>query len=238
MITLRPAAERGHFDFGWLRTWHSFSFGEYHEDAWMGFRALRVINEDFIAAGRGFGAHGHRDMEILTVPLSGGLAHKDSTGGDGVIRAGEVQRMSAGTGIQHSEHNASRTEECHLLQIWLLPARRGIAPGYEQKRFGEDMARNRLQVIAAPDGRDGALTIYSDAEVHLARLDADARVEHALAQDRHAWVQVARGSLTLETNPGEHAELAAGDGAGVSSAAQLRLRAGPEGAEFLLFALD
>ena len=198
MITLRPAAERGHFDFGWLRTWHSFSFGEYHDEGWMGFRALRVINEDFIAPGRGFGQHGHRDMEIVTVPLTGGVAHKDSTGGAGVIRPGEVQRMSAGTGILHSEHNASQSEETHLLQIWLLPTERGIEPG--------------------------------------------ASVAHELADGRHAWVQVARGALTLEAAAGDdrgtdRAALTAGDGAAISSAHRLQLTAGPAGAELLLFDL-
>lgn len=244
MITLRPAAERGHFDFGWLRTWHSFSFGEFHDPAWMGFRALRVINEDFIAPGRGFGEHGHRDMEIVTVPLSGGLAHQDSSGGAGVIRAGEVQRMSAGSGIRHSEFNASPSEECHLLQIWLLPSERGITPGYEEQRFDAAAFRNRLSLIAAPDGRDGALTIRSAAEVRLARLDAGVSVEHLLADGRAAWVQVARGALTLTTTDAEgedegedRATLSAGDGAAISSAQRIVLSAGPEGAEALLFDL-
>jgi redox-sensitive bicupin YhaK (pirin superfamily) len=242
MITLRPAAERGHFDFGWLRTWHTFSFGEYHDEAWMGFRALRVINEDFIAPGRGFGKHGHRDMEIVTVPLTGGVAHEDSSGGKGVIRPGVVQRMSAGTGILHSEHNASQNEETHLLQIWLLPTERGIAPGYEEQRLDPTALRNRLALIAAPDGREGALTIRSAAELRMAQLEPGARVAHDLADGRHAWVQIARGALTLEAAAGDdrgsdRAALTAGDGAAVSAAHRLQLTAGPEGAELLLFDL-
>lgn len=241
MITLRPAAERGHFDFGWLKTWHSFSFGDYHDPAWMGFRALRVINEDRIAPGQGFGKHGHRDMEIVTVPLTGALAHEDSSGGRGLLPAGEVQRMSAGTGILHSEFNASRTEPCHLLQIWLLPSERGLRPGWEQKALAPEAARDRFAPVATRDGREGSLTIRSGAELFLARLGPGARVEHAPSAGRHAWIQTMRGALALEAATGgerDRAALSAGDGAAIETPDALTLTAGSDGAEVLLFELD
>jgi quercetin 2,3-dioxygenase len=218
MITPRKAADRGHFDFGWLDTHHTFSFGEYHDPRHMGFRSLRVINEDVVQGGEGFPTHPHRDMEIVTYVLEGALEHQDSTGGGGVIRPGDVQRMSAGRGIQHSEFNHSPTDRVHLLQIWLLPEQRGIAPGYEQKAVPLSERKDRLRVVAARDGRDGAVTIHADATLLSGVLDAGVRVEHALAPGRHAWVQVARGRVRLGD-----VELAAGDGAAVSNERRLAL---------------
>ncbi|MCO5169689.1 MAG: pirin family protein [Planctomycetes bacterium] len=231
MITVREAADRGGFDFGWLDTKHTFSFGDYRDPRHMGFRALRVINEDRVAPGGGFPRHGHRDMEIVTYVLEGALEHRDSLGSGSVIRPGEVQRMSAGTGIEHSEANASSTDPVHLLQIWLLPARRGLAPGYEQRVFSRDEQRDRLRVVASPDGRDGSVTVHQDALLLAGLLAPGASVEHALAPGRHAWVQVARGRVRL----GEHA-LAAGDGAALSEEPAVRLE-GVEEAEVLVFDL-
>jgi redox-sensitive bicupin YhaK (pirin superfamily) len=211
MIRVRKSEERGGFDHGWLDTRHTFSFGDYYDPAQMGIRSLRVMNEDWIKPGAGFGMHPHRDMEIVTYVLSGALAHKDSTGGAGVIGPNELQRMTAGTGIRHSEFNASTTEPVHLYQIWLLPERPGLAPGYEQKVFPESGRRNRFQVVAAPDGEDGALTIRQDARLALATLDEGATVSRPIAPGRHAWLQVLRGSVTL----GDHS-LSAGDGAAIS----------------------
>lgn len=231
MITLRKADERGGFDFGWLDTKHTFSFGDYHDPRHMGFRALRVINDDRVQPGEGFPTHGHRDMEIITYVLEGALEHKDSLGTGSVIRPGEVQRMSAGAGIMHSEFNASDRDLLHLLQIWILPERRGLAPGYEQKAFGEDERRNRLRVVAARDGRDGAVTVHQDVSLHVGLLDPGVRVSHPLATGRHAWVHVARGSVRL----GDQV-LSAGDGAAVSDAADVTLE-GVEPAEVLVFDL-
>jgi redox-sensitive bicupin YhaK (pirin superfamily) len=231
MITVRKADERGHFAHGWLDTYHTFSFAEYYDPAHMGFGALRVINEDRVQPGRGFPTHAHNDMEILTYVLAGALEHKDSMGNGSVIRPGELQRMSAGTGVRHSEYNHSKSEIVHFLQIWILPERRGIAPGYEQTAFADTETRNRLRVIAAHDGRDGAVTIHQDADVLLARLDAGAEVVHRLRPQRHGWVQVARGTVRLN---GE--SLAAGDGAAATGEAALTIRA-EQPAEILLFDL-
>ncbi len=230
MISIRRAAERGHFNHGWLDTWHTFSFADYYDPAHMGFSVLRVINEDFVAPGEGFPTHGHRDMEIITWILEGALEHKDSLGSGSVIRPGDAQRMSAGTGIRHSEFNPSRDEQVHLLQIWLLPNKQGVAPGYEQTRFDDAALTGRLRLIASPDGREGSVTIHQDARVYAARLNG-IEVTHALAPKRRAWVQVARGDVTLNGQP-----LAAGDGVAVENETALRFKT-DKPAELLLFDL-
>ena len=231
MIVKRPAAERGHFDHGWLDTSHTFSFADYHDPEHMGFRALRVINEDRVAAGQGFGAHSHRDMEIITYVLDGALAHADSIGNRSTIVPGDVQRMSAGTGITHSEFNARQDEPVHFLQIWLLPDRRGLAPGYEQKAIPESEERGALRLLASRDGRDGTVTIHQDVDLYGSRLEPGERVKHALADGRHAWLQMVRGRIELNGTP-----LAAGDGAAVSGESALEMVA-QESAHFLLFDL-
>lgn len=233
MITVRKAEDRGHFDHGWLDTRHTFSFADYHDPAQMGFRALRVINEDRVAPGEGFGRHGHRDMEILTYVLDGALAHEDSTGGAGTLRPGEVQRMSAGTGVTHSEFNGSKERPVHLLQIWLVPDRAGHAPSYEQKEFPDAERKGQLRLVASPDGREGSTTIHQDGRVYAALLEPDERVAHSLAPGRHAWVQVIRGEVEVNG-----VALRGGDGAALSDerAAELTGRGG-ETAELLLFDL-
>ena len=230
MLRLRRARDRGHFDHGWLDTNHTFSFADYHDPEHMGFRVLRVINEDVVAPGQGFGTHGHRDMEIVTYVLDGALEHRDSTGGGGVLRPGDVQRMSAGTGVMHSEFNHSQSEPVHFLQIWLLPERRGLAPSYEDKGFPSTEKRGRLRVIASADMRDGSLLLHQDASI-LASILEGASVEHALAPGRHAWVQVARGEVAVNGQT-----LAAGDGAGISEETRLQFVA-TGASEFLLFDL-
>jgi redox-sensitive bicupin YhaK (pirin superfamily) len=232
MITIRKAEERGHFDFGWLNTYHTFSFGEYYDPLNMGFRSLRVINEDFVHAGRGFPTHGHRDMEIITYVLEGGLAHKDSMGNGSIIRPGDVQRMSAGTGVMHSEANPSKDEAVHLLQIWILPSETGIEPGYEEKKFEDEEKRGRLRLVASPDGRDGSVRIHQDASLYAALLDSTEQVAHELKPGRHAWLQVARGRVELNGQP-----LKQGDGAAISEERQLTI-IGIEQAEVLLFDLN
>jgi len=229
MITLRKSADRGGAHHGWLDTKHSFSFADYHDPRHMGFGPLRVINEDRIAGGAGFPTHPHRDMEILTWVLEGALAHRDSEGNQATIRPGELQRMSAGTGIRHSEFNASRTASVHLLQIWILPERSGLPPGYEQTAF--DDLDGKLRLVAARDGRDGAVTVHQDAELWVARLAARQEVEFAPKSGRAQWVQVARGAVDLN---GQH--LTAGDGAAISDETALALRAETP-AELLLFDL-
>jgi redox-sensitive bicupin YhaK (pirin superfamily) len=230
-ITVRRAAARGREDHGWLDTRHTFSFAEYYDPAHMGFRALRVINEDRVAPGAGFPPHGHRDMEIVSYVLAGALQHRDSLGTGSVIRPGDVQRMTAGTGVTHSEFNASRDEPVHFLQIWILPRRRGLEPGYEQKAFPEDEKRNAWRLLASEDGRDGSVTIHQDVRLLVTLLDAGREVRHALAPGRHAWLQVARGRVTLDG-----VALEAGDGAAVSEARELVLTATAD-AEALLFDL-
>ena len=230
-IMLRPAKERGHADHGWLDTWHTFSFSNYYDPRFLGFRSLRVINEDFVAPGRGFPTHGHRDMEIITYVLEGALQHRDSLGTGSIIRPGEVQRMSAGTGVRHSEANPSSTDPLHLLQIWIEPAEVGIEPGYEQKAFGDEDKRARLRLVASPDGAEGSVTIHQDVRVYATLLDADQQVVHRLAPGRHAWVHVARGALTVN---GER--LASGDGAAISAETSVTL-VGEANAEALLFDL-
>jgi quercetin 2,3-dioxygenase len=231
MLTIRRADDRGHAQHGWLDSRHTFSFADYHDPAHMGFRALRVINEDRVKPAMGFGTHPHRDMEILSYVLEGGLAHKDSLGTGSVIRPGDVQRMSAGTGVTHSEFNASSIEPVHFLQIWLLPEQHGLKPGYEQKHFTDDQRRGHLQLVASKDGREGSLTIHQDVAIYDALLRAQERAELTLRKGRHAWVQVAQGSLKVN---GE--TLHAGDGAALSDEAQLRLE-GIDQAKVLVFDL-
>jgi quercetin 2,3-dioxygenase len=233
VISVRKSSERGHFNFGWLDTYHTFSFGEYYDPRHMGFRALRVINEDFVSPGAGFPTHGHRDMEIVTYVLEGGLAHRDSMGNGSTIRPGDVQRMSAGTGVRHSEFNDSETERVHLLQVWILPAETGTEPGYEEKKFGDDEKRNRLRVVASPDGREGSVRVHQDAEIYAALLEDGREVSHELRPGRHAWLQVARGAVELNGRE----KLEQGDGAAASGEARLTVTGrGP--AEVLLFDLN
>jgi redox-sensitive bicupin YhaK (pirin superfamily) len=231
VLRLRRSSERGHADHGWLDTRHTFSFADYHDEAHMGFRALRVINEDRVAAGRGFGTHPHRDMEIISYVLDGELAHKDSMGNGSVIRPGEVQRMSAGTGVAHSEHNPSRTHPVHFLQIWIVPDRRGHAPGYEQRAFPVVERQGRLRLVASPDGRDGSVSIHQDALLYVANLDGDQTAELALAPGRHAWVQVVRGEVSVGAE-----RLVAGDGCAISDEPAVKLGQG-RAAEVLVFDL-
>lgn len=231
MITVRPAAERGFADHGWLRARHSFSFADYHDPAEMGWGALRVINEDRIAPGMGFGMHGHRDMEIVTYILSGALAHRDSLGNGGVIRRGEVQRMTAGRGVRHSEFNPSPDEETHLLQIWIEPAVRGTPASYEQQAVPVDEMAGRWRLVASPDGAGGSTTIGQDARLWASLLGAGETLSRPLAAGRLAYVQVISGRLALNGK-----NLAAGDGARIADESQLDFRAGEE-AEFLLFDL-
>jgi quercetin 2,3-dioxygenase len=231
MITVRRSNERGHFDHGWLNTYHTFSFDQYYDPRYMGFRNLRVINEDFVAAGRGFPKHGHRDMEIITYILEGALKHEDSMGNGSVIRPGDVQRMTAGTGVRHSEQNASDQERVHLLQIWILPHTVGLDPGYEQKAFSEDDRRGRLRLIASEDGREGSVLVHQDVSLLASVLPAGEEVEHTMDQARYAWIQVARGSVEVN---GEKADQ--GDGLVVVGESSLRIRA-QQDAEVLLFDL-
>lgn len=230
-IRVRRAAERGHARYDWLDTWHTFSFDTYYDPAYMGFRSLRVINEDRVQPGEGFGMHGHRDMEIITYVLEGALEHRDSLGTGSVLRPGEFQRMSAGTGIRHSEFNPSETELVHLYQIWLLPNQQGLRPSYEQKAFSEDERRGRLRLVASPDAQDGSLLIHQDARVYLSILDADQEVRHELQPGRSAWLQVLRGSVALNGQ-----SLGTSDGAAVSGETRLSIRA-KENAEVMLFDL-
>ncbi|HEY3358316.1 MAG TPA: pirin family protein [Polyangia bacterium] len=234
MITIRKASDRGHGEHDWLDTRHTFSFADYYDPRHMGFRALRVINEDRVKPGAGFPTHHHRDMEIVTYPLAGAIRHEDSTGTNGVIRPGEVQRMSAGTGILHSEYNASDREPLHFLQIWLVPARRGLTPGYEQRAFPAAERRGRLRLMAAPEGAavaDGALTIHQDVSLYGTLLEPGEQVRHPLAPGRHAWVHVARGAVEVNGRA-----LTAGDGAALSDEAAVSLTAAAP-AEVLLFDL-
>ena len=231
MIELRKSGERGHANHGWLDSYHSFSFADYHDPRHMGFASLRVINEDVVQPGQGFGTHGHRDMEIITYILEGALEHKDSMGNGSVIRPGDVQRMSAGTGVKHSEFNPSRDEFVHLLQIWIEPAVAGIAPGYEEKHFDAASKRGRLRLIASNDGRDGSVMIHQDAAVYAALIDGGERETHKLAAGRKAYVHVARGSVAVNGQA-----LGAGDAIKVSGEPALTLSNGKD-AEVLLFDL-
>lgn len=229
MIEIRPSEERGAGDHGWLQTRHSFSFADYHDPAHMGFGPLRVINEDRVAPGAGFDLHPHADMEIVSYVLSGALAHRDSLGHGSVIRSGEVQRMSAGSGIVHSEFNASDQHAVHFLQIWLMPEKRGIEPGYEQKEFGEAEKRDRLCLVASRAGNDGALKLHQDASIHASLLTAGKGLRHDFAHGRIGWLQVVSGRLRIGNQ-----FLEAGDGAAIRDEKSLTITA-EENSEFLLF---
>ncbi len=231
MIAIRRSSERGRTSLGWLDSRHSFSFGGYHDRNFMNFHALRVINEDVVQPERGFAKHHHEDMEILTYVLSGALRHRDSLGNGGIIRPGDAQRMSAGTGIQHSEFNESTDEIVHLLQIWILPDQKGLPPSYEQKSFRDRLQPGRLLCIAARDGRDGAVTIHQDVSLYVARLAAGNQIEHSLAAGRYAWLQVARGSMKVNGKA-----LQQGDAAALSGENAARLSSNEE-SEALLFDL-
>ncbi len=230
-LQLRRAGERGHADHGWLKTAYTFSFADYFDPAQMGFRALRVMNEDRVAPGQGFGMHGHRDMEILTYVLEGELQHRDSLGNGAVLRPGEFQRITAGTGVRHSEFNPSKTGPVHLYQIWLLPERTALTPGYEQRAFPDEEKDGRWRRVASHGGRDGSLTVHQDAEVFLATLAPGASLTHELRPGRHAWLQVLRGRVEANGQ-----QLDAGDGAALTDEPSLRVR-GVEEAEVMLFDL-
>ena len=233
MIELRRSAERGHADHGWLDSYHSFSFAGYHDPAHMGFGPLRVINEDRVAPGRGFGAHSHRDMEIISYVLDGELAHRDSLGNGSAIRPGDVQRMSAGTGVTHSESNPSRERPVHFLQIWIVPAERGMAPSYEERHFSADDKRGRLRLVASPDAADGSVTLHQDARLYAGLFDGPAeRAELALAPGRLGYVHVARGTVSVNGQ-----RLAAGDAAKLAGEPRVTLADG-EQAEVLVFDLS
>jgi len=229
MIAIRPAAERGAVNLGWLDSKHTFSFGEYHDPAHMGFSSLRVINEDWIEPGQGFGTHPHRDMEIITYIIKGALEHKDSMGNGAVMRRGDVQHMTAGTGVMHSEFNHSNDELVHLLQIWILPGERGLTPGYEEKTFADAAKKNQLRLIASPDGSDNSLVVNQDLHLYASILDQNAELKHSFVGGHNGWIQVVEGEVEVE---GE--KLIAGDGAAIEQAETLGIKATTD-AEFLLF---
>ena len=231
MIQVRKSTERGHANHGWLDSWHTFSFSSYYDPEYMGFSSLRVFNDDRIAAGAGFPTHAHRDMEIVTYLLEGALEHKDSMGNGSVIRAGEVQRLTAGTGITHSEYNASDSDPIRLLQIWIQPDRTGLTPGYEQKMFSAAEKQGRLRLVASADGRDGSVTIHQDANLHAGLLTESDKIRHTLAQGRRAYLQVARGEIQVNG-----LGLSEGDGAAITGEEEINLTTGTS-AEVLLFDL-
>jgi hypothetical protein len=231
MIQIRKADERGHAEHGWLQSYHTFSFADYQDPAFMGFRKLRVINEDRVQPGKGFGTHAHRDMEIITYVLDGSLEHKDSLGTGSIIRPGDVQRMSAGTGVTHSEFNHSHAEVVHFLQIWIFPEGQGLPPSYEQRAFPDAERSERLRLVASSDARDGSVKVHQDVDLYASLLSAGSELDHALRAGRHAWVQVARGSIAMNGH-----RLGAGDGAAVSAESALRLTARVP-SEVLLFDL-
>ena len=231
MMTIRPAGQRGHAQHGWLDSHHTFSFADYYDPQHMGFRNLRVINEDRVEAGQGFGRHSHRDMEIISYVLAGALEHSDSIGTGSVIRPGDVQKMSAGKGVAHSEFNGSKEESVHFLQIWIQPTARNLEPSYEQKAFSREEKQGKLRVVASPDGRDGSVTINSDAVLRAGIFDAGERTELALADGRHAWVHVARGNVKVNGK-----EMSAGDGASISDEKRVEVE-GVDGGEVLVFDL-
>jgi len=231
MIQIRRAAERGHANHGWLNSHHTFSFARYHDPEYMGFKTLRVLNDDAVQPGQGFGTHSHQDMEIISYVVDGAMEHKDSMGTGSVLQPGDVQRMSAGRGVTHSEFNHSPTEPLRFLQIWVLPESEGIDPGYEERHFAETEKRSRLRLIVSPDGEEGSLRIHQDVRVYASILAKSESVEHEISSGRHAWVQVVQGSLSLNGD-----ELHEGDGAAVSDLAQLSFE-GVEEAEFLIFDL-
>ena len=232
MISVRHASERGTANFGWLDSRHTFSFGDYHDPEQMGFGPLRVINEDRVRPGAGFGTHAHQNMEIISYVLEGALEHKDSIGTGSVIRPGDVQIMSAGTGIRHSEFNHSKTEPVHFLQIWVVPDRQGIAPRYEQKTFPDADKRGRLRLVGSSDGRDGSVVIHQDAKIFAALLNTGDHVTHALPHERKAWLQVVRGTVAMNG-----LELHTGDGAAVEDEPALTVTAKLDGTEILVFDL-
>jgi redox-sensitive bicupin YhaK (pirin superfamily) len=232
MITLRPAAERGTDNLGWLDSRHTFSFGYYYDAKHMGFGPLRVINADRVRPGGGFDTHGHRDMEIISYVLEGALEHKDSIGTGSVIRPGDVQVMSAGTGIRHSEFNHSKTEPVHFLQIWVLPDREGIPPRYDQKTFGKSEKSGRLRLVGSPDGRDGSILIHQDVEIYDALLDSADSVKHQLRPGRKSWLQVVGGSVEVNGTPA-----CAGDGLAIRDETLLTIKSRAEGSELLVFDL-
>lgn len=233
MIKIRRADERGHANHGWLDTYHTFSFGNYYDPRFMGFRSLRVINEDKVLAGQGFGTHGHRDMEIISYVVSGALAHKDSTGGEEILRPHEVQRMTAGTGIRHSEFNPLKDEDVHFLQIWILPEEENLTPGYEQTLFSPESKKGKLKLVASRAGTDGSVKINQDVALYASILDKAEEVSHELAENRHGWIQVIKGSLEIN---GEF--LNASDGAAISDESLLKIKALEDESEFLLFDLN
>jgi len=231
MLEVRRSAERGYFDHGWLQSYHTFSFADYHDPAWIAYGPLRVINDDRVAPGQGFGKHGHRDMEIITYILEGELEHQDSMGNGSIIRVGDVQRMSAGTGVTHSEFNPSDKQEVHLLQIWIHPEVTRLAPGYEQKHFAAADKRGRLRLIASHDGEDGSVVIRQDARLYAGLFDGAERADFPVSAGRRAWLQVARGAIAVDGT-----RLQAGDGARTAGPAQLKLQGGAQ-AEVLVFDL-
>ena len=231
MIEIRKANDRGHADHGWLNSYHTFSFAAYRDPKHMGFRSLRVMNEDRVAAGQGFGEHAHDNMEIVSYVLEGALEHKDSLGNGEVLQPGEFQRISAGTGITHSEFNPSKREPTHFYQIWLLPKSQGIEPSYEQKHFADAELTNALRVVASPDGRDGSLSIHQDASIFLSKLESGHSISHTIPSGGHAWLQVLRGSVTLNGDT-----LETSDGAAISDEAVLNITANSD-AEVMLFDL-
>ncbi len=235
MIQIRPAQERGHFNLGWLDTWHSFSFGDYFAPEHMGFRSLRVINEDRVQPGRGFEPHSHKNMEIISYVLEGAIKHEDSTGTRSIIHAGEVQKMTAGSGVKHSEYNASTDELAHFLQIWITPDRDGLMPEYEQKSFSGFKKTNGLSLIASQDGRDGSLTIHQNADLYAVQFDSSHTMHFPVSKDRHAWVQVARGEVAFDFLR-EKRSFGAGDGAAISEESGFTL-SGQKGSEILIFDL-
>jgi len=230
MMIIRKGSERGHTDAGWLDSRHTFSFGDYHDPDAMGFRTIRVINDDRVAPGGGFPTHGHRDMEIVSYVLDGALEHRDSLGTGSVIRPGDVQRMSAGTGVRHSEFNASKTASVRFLQIWILPERAGLAPGYEQKAFPPAERQGHLRLVASRDGRDGSVTVHQDVSLYVATLNHGEQADFALPKGRFAWVQAARGQLSVNGEP-----LTEGDGAALTAVDKLTMVGQAPSSEFLLF---
>ena len=231
MLEVRRSAERGYFDHGWLKSYHTFSFADYHDPAWIAYGPLRVINDDRVVPGQGFGKHGHRDMEIITYLLEGELEHQDSMGNGSIIRVGDVQRMSAGTGVTHSEFNPSDTQPVHLLQIWIHPEATRLAPGYEQKHFAAADKRGRLRLIASHDGEDGSVVIHQDVRLYAGLFDGAERADFPVSAGRRAWLQVARGAIAVDGT-----RLQAGDGARTAGPAQLQLHGGAQ-AEVLVFDL-
>jgi redox-sensitive bicupin YhaK (pirin superfamily) len=230
MLTLLKSSDRGHADHGWLVTHHTFSFADYHDPRWMGFRTLRVINDDIIAPGMGFGTHPHRDMEIITYILSGALEHRDSMGNGRIIRAGDVQYMAAGTGVRHSEFNPSTTEPVHLLQIWIVPDTKGVPPRYAEKSFSNS-APGAFHLVASKTGRNDSITIHQDADLWLAKLEPGQNLSHSLAPTRHAWLHLAEGELTLNGHT-----LHSGDSAALSAESTLTLAAAQK-SQLILFDL-